>query len=586
MVFPFTPNFIDLRQRADGTFPRNPFIGSGANPLQTVDLMRDEEDVWRGLGSINASWAIWENETSAVSTTGTFGFDRFQQKDDLIFPPELFFEPDDGLAGTSIDANAESRNMNFDFGLTYKFTPKAKSWASATTVGLQYEDRDLTTVYVTSRNLNAGQTNVDYGTNVDITENRQLIRDRGAYLQEEVLALNDRLSVLGAVRFEQSSTSGDVNEVYLYPKLAATFSIPGLPATFEQLRVRAAYGEAGNQPRFGQKFTPLTGVSNLEGQPAVEVGGTAGDPAIQPERQREFEFGTDIVGFDGRGVVELTVYQKTISDLLLSRALAPSTGFTTQFFNGGELRNRGVELMLQIVPVKASGFEWLTRTTFSLNRSEVTDLPVPAFLTGGFGTGLGAFRIEEGASATQIVGNHGLNAMGNCCAVEKLGDTEPDFRIGFFQSVSYKGFGLSVFADWQQGSQIINLTKFLYDLGQNTPDFGVPDGVDEDGMPITVGQRRLKDQATNAGVYIEDATYLKLREVELFYDFNEKWVSTLGPMKTLRASIAGRNLLTFSPYTGLDPEVSNFGNQPIARNIDVAPFPPSRSFWFSVQAGF
>jgi len=211
---------------------------------------------------------------------------------------------------------------------------------------------------------------------------------------------------------------------------------------------------------------------------------------------------------------------------------------------------------------------------------------VPAFLTGGFGTGLGAFRIEEGASATQIVGNHGLNAMGNCCAVEKLGDTEPDFRIGFFQSVSWKGLGLSVFADWQQGSQIINLTKFLYDLGQNTPDFADPAGVDEDGMPITVGQKRLADQGTDAGVYIEDATYLKLREVEVFYDFPEKWVTSLGPMRTLRASVAGRNLLTFTPYTGLDPEVSNFGNQPIARNIDVAPFPPSRSFWVSVQAGF
>jgi outer membrane receptor protein involved in Fe transport len=328
------------------------------------------------------------------------------------------------------------------------------------------------------------------------------------------------------------------------------------------------------------------GVNNIEGQPAVEVLGTAGSADIQPERQREFEIGTDIVGFDGRGVVELTVYQKTISDLLLSRALAPSTGFTTEFFNGGELRNRGIELMVQIVPVKSQGFEWLTRTTFSLNRSEVTDLPVPAFLTGGFGTGLGAFRIEEGASATQIVGNHGLNAMGNCCAVEKLGDTEPDFRIGFFQSVSWKGLGLSVFADWQQGSQIINLTKFLYDLGQNTPDFADPAGVDEDGMPITVGQKRLADQGTDAGVYIEDATYLKLREVEVFYDFPEKWVTSLGPMRTLRASVAGRNLLTFTPYTGLDPEVSNFGNQPIARNIDVAPYPPSRSYWASIDLGF
>jgi TonB-linked SusC/RagA family outer membrane protein len=574
MVLPFTPNFIDLRQRPDGSFPRNPFIGSGANPLQTAALMEDEEDVWRLIGSANASWEIWENDTSAVSAHGTFGVDRFQQKDDLIFPPELFFEPTDGLAGTSIDANSESRNMNVDVNAVYKFSPKTKAFSSATTLGVQYEDRDLTTVYVTSRNLNAGQTNVDYGTNVDITERRERIKDRGAYLQEEVLLLGDRLSILGALRLEQSSTFGDPDKLHLYPKLASTFSIPGLPAVFEQVRVRAAYGEAGNQPRFGQKFTPLSGVTNIEGQPAVEVLGTTGDPDIQPERQREFELGTDIVAWDGRAVVELTGYQKTISDLLLSRSVAPSTGFITQFFNGGSLRNRGVELMLQVVPVKTGGFEWLTRTTFSLNRSTVTDLPVPAFLTGGFGASLGAFRIEEGASATQIVGNSGLDENGNCCAVVKLGDTEPDFRIGFFQSFSWKGLGLSVFADWQQGSQVINLTKFLFDLGQNTPDF------------VAAGAQRLMDWETNAGVYIEDATYLKLREIEVFYDVPEKLVASLGPMRSLRVSASARNLLTLSPYTGLDPEVSNFGNQPIARNIDVAPYPPSRSFWFSLLAGF
>jgi TonB-dependent starch-binding outer membrane protein SusC len=228
------------------------------------------------------------------------------------------------------------------------------------------------------------------------------------------------------------------------------------------------------------------------------------------------------------------------------------------------------------LPVSQAGFEWTARTTFSMNRSKVVDLPedIPSFLTGGFGTGLGAFRIEEGASATQIVGNDGLNDAGMCCAVRKIGDTEPDFRIGFFHSFTYKGLGLSLFLDWQQGSDIINLTRFLYDLGANSPDF------------VGAGQQRLVDQATSAKVYVEDATYLKLREIELFYDLPQKLVENLGPMKTARASLSARNLFTATGYSGLDPEVSNFGNQPIARNIDVAPFPPSRSFWFSLTAGF
>ena len=87
-------------------------------------------------------------------------------------------------------------------------------------------------------------------------------------------------------------------------------------------------------------------------------------------------------------------------------------------------------------------------------------------------------------------------------------------------------------------------------------------------------------------MYIEDATFLKLREIELHYDLSPAWLNHLGPMRSARVSVSARNLLCWSTYSGLDPEVSNFGNEPIARNIDIAPYPPSRSFWFSLTAGF
>ena len=88
-------------------------------------------------------------------------------------------------------------------------------------------------------------------------------------------------------------------------------------------------------------------------------------------------------------------------------------------------------------------------------------------------------------------------------------------------------------------------------------------------------------------MFIEDASFVKLREVTLAYEFPEDLVGRLwGRARYAQLSISGRNLLTFTDYSGLDPEVSNFGNQNIARNIDVAPFPPSRSFWFSLRVGF
>ena len=87
---------------------------------------------------------------------------------------------------------------------------------------------------------------------------------------------------------------------------------------------------------------------------------------------------------------------------------------------------------------------------------------------------------------------------------------------------------------------------------------------------------------------MESATYLKLRELSVSYDFPASVVTSFfgTAVDGLTATLSGRNLLTFSEYTGLDPEVSNFGNQAISRNVDVAPFPPSRSFWFSLNVSF
>ena len=84
---------------------------------------------------------------------------------------------------------------------------------------------------------------------------------------------------------------------------------------------------------------------------------------------------------------------------------------------------------------------------------------------------------------------------------------------------------------------------------------------------------------------MENGGYLKLRELTLAYDLPPETASHFG-VRTARVSLSGRNLLRFTSYKSLDPEVSNFGNQAIIRNIDVAPFPPSRSFFFSIDLGF
>jgi TonB-dependent starch-binding outer membrane protein SusC len=577
-----TPSFIDLRAR-NGVFPVNPGLSTGTNVLQTVQLFENREDLWRIIGGSTASLDLYSSKDggSTVRLLANFGVDSFDQKNDVVSPNELIFEPRfDGLAGTKIDAGTTNLNWNFGTGVVWNYHPKTAKFRNALSGGFTYESVDLNSVYVVAQNLIAGQPSVDSSTAVSIQQNRLRTKESGVYAQNEIALMDDRLSFLGGLLTEHSSLNGDSDKYFVYPKFAAVYSL--IPPSkdgekspffsrFEALRVRAAYGEAGNRPNYGQKFTALNATANIEGNGGVLILGTKGDPNILPERQREFEIGTDVALKDQRVVAELTVYQRNVSDLLLQQALATSTGFTTKFLNGGSMRNRGVELALQGMPASSKQIEWTTRGTLTLNRSQITSLPddLQAFnLAGvGFGAGLGAFRIEEGKSATQIVGPAGDNQNG------VVGNGEPDFRIGWSNVVKAGDFTFTTLVDWQHGSDIVNLTRLLYDGGGVAPD------------NAAAKMRLATLDSGDIRPYVEDASFVKLREVSVAYTVPKRVASQLGPLKSLTMSASGRNLLTITDYSGLDPEVSNFGNQPIGRNYDVAPYPPSRSFWFSVSAG-
>jgi hypothetical protein len=155
--------------------------------------------------------------------------------------------------------------------------------------------------------------------------------------------------------------------------------------------------------------------------------------------------------------------------------------------------------------------------------------------------------------------------------------------MAFNNELSMGRWNLHFLIDWQKGSEILNLTRLLWDFGQVTEDYADPIA----GSTMTVGERRLAGFQVVASNYMESATFLKLREVTLTYELPVSMAQRLWrSARSARVSLSGRNLLTSTPYTGLDPEVSNFGNRPIERNIDVAPFPPSRSFWLTFQLGF
>ena len=577
MVFPFTPNFVDLSRNTDGTFKLNPFIES--NPLQTAALMTNDEEVWRFVGTARASWDLVRADAHRIQLIGNGGVDYFAQENELLFPPELQFEPADGQPGSSLLSNSDNVNYNFNANAVYTFSPPSGGITATTSVGLNLETRDLEIARIVTRNLLPGQGNIDAGTNVQVRERRERVEDFGIFAQEEVLMLDERFLLTLGARADQSSAASDTEKLFWYPKASASYRFQ-LGGVIDELKARLAYGESGNQPLFGQKFTPLTGTNNIQGLPTLVVEGTVGSADLKPERQREIETGLDATLFGSRATLELTYYQKNISDLLLERALAPSSGFDTEIFNGGKLRTSGIEAALTAAPIQSADASWIVRSTFSKTSSRIKELPVPAFTTGGFGVSLGAFRIEQDSSATQIVGNDTL--PGGALVEKKLGDATPDFKMSWSSDFSWKSVNLYFLWDWQKGSDIINLTKLLYDFGANTADY------DEDDGGQLKGDKRLTGWLAGVtGNYIEDGSYLKMREITLSVNLPQSFLAGFWRgARSARLSFSGRNLLNFFSYSGHDPEVSNFGNQNIARNIDVAPFPPSRSFWFSVSLGF
>ena len=575
MVLAFTPNFIDLRPYEDGSYPTNPFVSSLNNPLQMVALMRDAEDVWRNISSLSASYDVWSNKEHSIKLTGIAGLDRFQSRGSLLFPRELHFEPiDDGLAGTAVATTAESQKINWGVNLIHNYTPTSEAFRSVGSFGVYYDENKLNVLRVFSEGLAAGPGTIDTGSSIQTTDGRLLERDLSISVQEEVQLLDERLSLLAAVLADRSSNNGDPSKFFLFPKASAAYRVPVESKDVSLLRVRAAYGETGNKPAYGQRFTNLAVTGTISGNNGIGLTGAAGNPEIEPERQREVEFGVDLSAFDGRLVAEGTFYQRNISDLILPQQLAPSTGFSTQVGNIASLRNRGLELMVQGTPVRTPDMQWLSRAIFFTNRAVITDLDVPAFRTGGFGVSLGAFFIEEGKSATQIVGNSLDPDTGEISQVV-VGDATPDFRMSFVNDFTWKNLTFHTLVDWQKGSDVINLTRLLYDFGQNTVDF------------VGAGETRLNGWlGGDTYHYIEDGSFIKVREISVTYKLPQSLVKQFGPMQEGNITLAGRNLFIFTDYTGVDPEVSNFGRQSIARNIDVAPYPPNRSLWLSLSASF
>jgi TonB-linked SusC/RagA family outer membrane protein len=586
-VIAATPSFFNFNP-VNGVYPKQPFFAPGTNPLQTLSQFSLPEDVYRFTGSVEATYSLLSTGTHTLKATLNAGVDNYSYKAAIYAPATLYWQQVTGLPGLSGVLNGTETQPTAAFTVAHTYTPTSNAFTATTSVGVRSGFRSFATTNVVTQNLLANQQNIDLGTAVNVFANRQKVRTLSLFGQEEVLLLDERLLVSGGFLVQKSTNNADVDKLWGYPKVAASYRWPSL-GPFEELKIRAAFGATGNEPLYGQKFTALTGLTYV-GQNAVVIQGNLADPTLHPEREREIEGGVDATLLQSSVGLSVTVYQKNNTDLILQAALAPSTGYATHIFNGGEIRNRGVEAVVSGFPLRTKDVSWLARVTFTRNTGTVVSLPVPAFLAPNFfSQHYGAGRLEVGKPPSQIIGydTDTLAFPVRSRSLHRLGDYEPKFTMGFSSQVTAGPLGLYALVEWRHGGDVVNLTQNGFDSFATAADCTA--GNPSDGCTgSSPSAQRLYLFNIGRSPYIQDASFVKFREITLSYQLPQHIVrSVFGErVSAVRADLSGRNLVTWTPYKGTDPEVSNFGNQNVNRGQDVTPYPPNRAYYFTLSVDF
>jgi TonB-linked SusC/RagA family outer membrane protein len=592
----YIPHVIDFRRQADGSYPVNPFYAGGSsvsNPFANAEYIKNNEETWRQTGNVRAAYQAWSSAQHNVNVSYQAGLDRFQQEGLAYSPNFLQFEPNDGQPGTSATSTSQVLQMNQSINVVWTYTPSTWWIGNLTTsFGGTTEDQSQRTYRTLGRGL-IPTVGLSSGAAVTTVEDgRNEFKDQSIYLNEQALFLNEALSVGLGFRADRSSANGDRKKYYTFPKYSAAyrFERPWWASQYtDEIKLRASWGQSGNRPRYADRDVLFANGGIIGGSGSLVSAGTLGNPNIKPEVMTETEFGLDFSMLGQRLNVELTNYNRTITDLLLTFPLPPSSGLTQQVINGGQLSVKGWEIGATGIPLQRGSFVWTARFNYAKNRQMVDNIPVPAFnVPGSFGATYGRNRIVSGERSTWVWANAPLrpNGSGGFVTADTIvGDANPVHQVQVSNDLTWRRWSLSMLLDWRNRGLVSDMTNNLWDEGGNSRDFDSPSPIPGQ----TLGEYRYSTvfSSGDSRVYIQPGSFVKLREVTVSFDapadFTTKW---LRGAKDLRVSLSGRNLWVWSKYWSYDPEFNNFGNTNFNRFIDLAPFPTSRQFYLSVDIGY
>ena len=601
--FIFGPNTTDPQQNDLGEYPD---IGTFSNPLEVQNRFDFGQKTNRFIGDLQATLTPLDG----LSIDYIFGIDTYEQTGTAFIPRGV------GTNGfeTGFSRRAELSNFQYNTDLNVRYETEITDGVTSTSlVGgtVQYASEE--TFNAQSQDLPPIAETVGGGTSSrEFGEFRSPLTVYGAFGQQS-FGVADRLFVTGALRLDASSSFGEADRWQLYPKVSASY-IPSeydfweetFGAVVPSFKLRGSVGWSGGLTSIGafDRFTVYNSQSFAD-NPGLQPADQRGAEGVVPERQREIELGTDISLFSERFAIEFTYYNQQTDDLLLTQSLAPTTGFNTRLGNVGSVKNNGIEVRLRGVPIDLANLRWVSTATYTRNRNEVGGIPGETgrvVIPSSFGVSVaqngepigsffgGAFKRNENGQVVDTDGNamkeddDGHWRPVNCTAGEQdcsgiparaaedqiIGNPQPDFTLAWINQFQI-GDNLSVRfqVDGEFGQDVFNFTRRIGAF----PPFGTLEDYEQElegDLPSGYG----------FGVFnifenwVEDGTYVKLREVAVNYTIRPSGL----PLESVRLTASGRNLFSIDDYSGYDPEINIGGQRTGVRGFDFVAPPVPRTF--------
>jgi len=426
-----------------------------------------------------------------------------------------------------------------------------------------------------------------------------------------------------------ATPTSTANTSFFYPSASLSFVLSNtfeLPEIFSFAKLRASWGQVGNDTNPYETAGVFNAQTPFNGQPTFSDQNSIANNNLLPEQTTSIEFGTDLRFFDDRVNVDFTYYNALTENQILSLPIALSSGYNERVLNGGAVRSTGVEIMLGLIPIYKPNFRWNSQFNFSRNTSIVESLPEEAQrLTLGYNRVYDNvnqtvwYIVEEGNQVGDlwgtgyqknengdfIIGDDGRLIVDN--TLIKLGNYNPDFMLGWSNQLNFKDIGFSFVLDWRQGGELVSRTQALAGVAgqlletEFRPDEGlVYEGVNNIGtienpqyvpnttaIPAESYYRQFYDRNHEEN-NVYNASYLKLRELSISYNFDNRRLSNsfLKSIENINIALVGRNLFAISEIPHFDPEQFAVQGNNFIRGVEDMSYPTTRSIGLKLGVNF